>query len=325
MASQPSQEASKKQTSEEPHHDHHHHEHHHHGEEHHKHEHSEEHHKHHEHGEEHHKHHEHHHEHHEHEKHEHGEEHHKHHEHHQEHHENKQEQAAKPAEVKFGEGGRRNVHEACELRESPIAGHGVFATRDLPTGTLVWQNNDMNTDKAAVSYTWEQINNMEPTAKALIFNFGYQVDDDAFQGPISEEELKDDISNYWNHCCDPNTWIIDINHWALRRDVKAGEELNADYATFDTRFDRIPVCKCGKEACRGKVTPNDYLDPKLRARYGQHVMPYIAKRLAKLDEETAQQKPAQTEVEGSQWSHKDACVCKLHVHVAAPFPAIELL
>jgi hypothetical protein len=174
----------------------------------------------------------------------------------------------------LGEGVYRNVHRDIEWRPSKLGGYGLFAKKDIPKGSKVWV-----ADKDYNEYTWAEIQAMGPEARELIMNFGYQVDEDSFGGPITVEEAKSDVSNYWNHSCDPTCWLVTEDYWEARRDIKAGEEMTADYATFDATLDRIKKCMCGTAKCRGAVHPNDWMRPDLQKEYEGHFMPYITARI----------------------------------------------
>ena len=55
-----------------------------------------------------------------------------------------------------------------------------------------------------------------------------------------------------NHSCDPNTEFVGLNLVA-RRDIRGGEELTVDYATFYDRHMTPFDCACGSPLCRGRV------------------------------------------------------------------------
>lgn len=178
----------------------------------------------------------------------------------------------------LGTGAYRHVHRAVRKVRSGVAGHGLVASEPIPAGAVLW------TGRKGFyrSYTRAEVDAMGDPARALMLNFGYQVGEDAFEGPVDEAEVEDDVSSFWNHSCDPNSVVDGLERWVARRDIAPGEELSADYGTFDASLDRIAECRCGAAECRGAVRPDDYLRPDLRARYGRHFMPYL---LARMDAE----------------------------------------
>jgi len=175
----------------------------------------------------------------------------------------------------------RGLHIDIALRDSPVAGKAVYAVRDIPKGTIVWASKDGDIRKYP-TYSWAQIQSFPKDERDLFMNFGYQVDEDAFQGPHTLEEVAVDHSSYWNHSCDPNTWIFEEHYYQTCRDVKAGEELSVDYATFDSKFERINHCFCKNSTCRGKVTPDDWKNPELQKKYHGHFMPYLQRRIEQM-------------------------------------------
>lgn len=55
---------------------------------------------------------------------------------------------------------------------------------------------------------------------------------------------EDDPSQYGNHSCDPNLWLLDEVTGVTRRPVAAGEELTVDYGTM-TVVPWAMECHCG--------------------------------------------------------------------------------
>jgi len=61
-----------------------------------------------------------------------------------------------------------------------------------------------------------------------------------------------------------------------RRDIQPDEELTYDYCTSDTLLAvRLRTCYCGSSICRGGLTGEEWKDPELRNKYGNHWVPYI--------------------------------------------------
>jgi hypothetical protein len=95
---------------------------------------------------------------------------------------------------------------------------------------------------------------------------------------------RDDVGDFMNHSCDPNTWMEDEVTLVARRHVEAGEELTADYAMWkdeehsSVRWD----CNCGSPLCRRRITGRDWRLPELQERYKGHFSPFISERIRKL-------------------------------------------
>ena len=82
-----------------------------------------------------------------------------------------------------------------------------------------------------------------------------------------------------NHSCNPSAWLTGLDLVA-RRDLREGDEITTDYATYCGPSMKDFSCQCGAPECRGVIRGTDYLLPDIRARYAGHVSPYVAQRMA---------------------------------------------
>lgn len=122
---------------------------------------------------------------------------------------------------------------------------GVFAARDLPAGTVVFQGEEQPqriVTRAHVERTWSEAD------REVFYRYAYPIGPDVFV-------LWDRLPSGWapqNHSCDPNTAFEGLDVVA-RHPIARGTELTVDYATFyDTRM--IPFdCACGSSNCRGRI------------------------------------------------------------------------
>lgn len=89
-----------------------------------------------------------------------------------------------------------------------------------------------------------------------------------------------------NHACDPNTWLDGLDLVA-RRDIRRGEAITMDYATFCGPRMRAFECRCGASQCRAVVRPEDHLAPWLGERYGDHISDYVRQARRELALETS--------------------------------------
>lgn len=178
----------------------------------------------------------------------------------------------------FGEGKYYTVHKNIEIRQHPkFSGYGLFATGPIRKDEVIWADEEGMKDKTKI-YTSEQLKNMKREERNIFYNFGYQVGEDLFIGPITNEEADEDVSNYTNHSCDPNTWLISDYCMLARRDIKTGDEITMDYGTIAPikEFD----CMCGTKYCRGRVKKNDFLNEELIARYGEeHFLEWMRRKI----------------------------------------------
>lgn len=154
-----------------------------------------------------------------------------------------------------------------ELRPSPIEGTGMFARRAIVKGepVVIW---------GGTVFTAEELR----AGKARKHSVAAIGEGLYLAGGVGEPESPDD---FMNHSCDPNVWMADDVTLVAMRDISAGEELTADYATWTTDPDwTLPGgCNCGSPMCRQAVTGNDWGLKDLQARYRGHFSPYINHRI----------------------------------------------
>jgi GrpB-like predicted nucleotidyltransferase (UPF0157 family) len=163
------------------------------------------------------------------------------------------------------------VHDAVEVRLSPIEGHGLFSRRDLPAGTVVARLggrlvSDQELDVLIAGAE------RDPDHR--------YVDSIAVDDGTNLLIRPGQSIHFGNHSCDPNLWHIDAFTLAAKRGVVAGEELTIDYAT-QTANPKVRInCHCRSSLCRGTVTGEDWRLGELRERYGDHWVPAVLRRIA---------------------------------------------
>lgn len=169
------------------------------------------------------------------------------------------------------------LHEGIELRPSATAGYGLFTTRAIAEGEVVWRG-----DRDEPLIHRDTIASLPAARQEEILHFACQIDEEWFSAP--PEGIDPEPADYMNHSCDPTTWFVDAWTLVARRPIAAGEEITYDYATGESApWFRIDPCTCGTALCRGVIGPTDYVDsPALQARYGEHVLPYLRQRAARL-------------------------------------------
>ncbi len=137
------------------------------------------------------------------------------------------------------------VHPHTELRfVNPIIGWGVFATRAIPKGTIVWA-----LDALDQRFTPEQVASLPPLARRQLEIYSY-VDGKG------RNILCWDHGRFFNHCCEANCLSLGNDFEIAIRDIAAGEELTDDYGTLNLG-EPFP-CVCPKSSCRGHVLPDDF-------------------------------------------------------------------
>jgi uncharacterized protein len=159
------------------------------------------------------------------------------------------------------------LHPAAEVRESRIAGRGLFATAIIPTGTVVSR-------LGGRLVSGEQLRDLFAAAAR-----------DPEQPYIDTITVGTDLhlvlpprrpSGYGNHSCDPNLWWLGPYELGSRTTIAPGDELTNDYATSTAEPDFALTCSCASALCRGVITGDDWRRPDLQERYGEHWVPALA-------------------------------------------------
>lgn len=122
-------------------------------------------------------------------------------------------------------------------------GQGVFATRLIPRGTVVWLHDELDQllhpDRVAT---------LPPVLRQHVERYAYV-------NAGGELVLCWDHARFMNHSCDPSTTSIGTLMEIARRDIQPGEELTCEYglAHVVEGFE----CRCGAPNCRGALQPSD--------------------------------------------------------------------
>lgn len=127
-----------------------------------------------------------------------------------------------------------------------IAGFGIYATRDLRPGDVVFRGEERAARLASRSHILES---WPPDQIEVFRQYAMIVGKGVFM-------LWDEDPREWapqNHSCNPNTAYSGLNLIATR-DIRTGEELTIDYAEFRNPDAASFKCSCGAENCRGTVS-----------------------------------------------------------------------
>lgn len=159
------------------------------------------------------------------------------------------------------------LHPDIRKRTSEMDGHGLFAARPVPRGTIVWSSDDGD---ARLVVTHRQLRALPPHVHHLAYR-----NRDRFI-------LCFDGSQFMNHSCDPNLAWADDDHLVAVRDIAEGEEVTFDYATSETHPWWRPkwVCRCGSPACRRVISGRDCLDATFQERYRGRLPSWVTEFIA---------------------------------------------
>ena len=142
----------------------------------------------------------------------------------------------------------RRKEKVYSIKGNAIAGYGIYARWDLPKNTILFQGEEKSQRIVTKKYVDENWNERE---KLNFRRYAY---------PISKEvyilwDLQPEEWSPQNHHCDANCSYVGLNV-VLNRDVKKGEELTLDYASFLDDTMEPFQCNCGSTLCRGLIKGN---------------------------------------------------------------------
>jgi D-alanine-D-alanine ligase-like ATP-grasp enzyme len=131
------------------------------------------------------------------------------------------------------------------VKGNSISGFGIYASRNIKMGEFIFWGEE--SPQRLVTLRHVEMNWSEKE-KETFRRYAY---------PISKEVflIWDNDPGEWapqNHSCEPNTAYNGLNVIATR-EIKKGEELTVDYATFLDKNMQPFHCLCGAPNCRGLI------------------------------------------------------------------------
>lgn len=137
------------------------------------------------------------------------------------------------------------IHPKTELKFiSDQVGYGVFATEDIPEGTIVYVKDSLELVISPSEYI-QQNNDM----KGVIEKYSY-IDEHG------NRIISWDFAKYVNHCCNCNTMSTGYGFEIAIRDIKKGEQITDEYGLFNLQEEMDLLC--GEACCRKKIAPSDF-------------------------------------------------------------------
>ncbi|WP_020535571.1 SET domain-containing protein [Lewinella cohaerens] len=176
------------------------------------------------------------------------------------------------------------IHPNTELRFiNESIGYGVFATSDIPEGTIVYVKDSLELVISPTDYLLHTSEMQEVVEK-------YSYIDEKGNRIISW-----DFAKYVNHCCNCNTISTGYGFEIAIREIKKGEQITDEYGIFNLDYPMTLVC--GEPGCRKVIKPEDFdnyyeqWDHKIRQSIDhlfvveQPLMPFVEKEIREqLDE-----------------------------------------
>ncbi len=172
------------------------------------------------------------------------------------------------------------IHPNTQLRYigEPI-GSGVFASTDIPEGTIVYVKDSLELVITPTDYLMHDF-----SMKEVIDKYSY-IDENG------NRIVSWDFAKYVNHCCNCNTISTGYGFEMAIRDIKEGEQITDEYGIFN--LDSEMTLMCGEQGCRKVIRPEDFddhyqeWDKKIRGSIGklfeveQPLMPFIEEKTRK--------------------------------------------
>jgi len=143
-----------------------------------------------------------------------------------------------------------------EIRGSDVHGHGLFATKKIPTETELIEYVGEKIDKIeSEKRCLDLLDEAEKTGGAAVYMFTLN-DVHDLDGDTDDNDAK-----LINHSCDPNCeaqideeeeriWIVAL------RDIEKNEELSFNYG-FDLKSYEDHPCRCGSDNCVGYIVDEE--------------------------------------------------------------------
>ncbi|MCC7303847.1 SET domain-containing protein-lysine N-methyltransferase [bacterium] len=154
-----------------------------------------------------------------------------------------------------------------KLKYSPVAGFGLYATKNFKTNDLVL---DLENLPHRLSST-TQVKRLSREEKEKLYGSSFHITKNLFYVPAKYPEQWQPI----NHSCDPVLWFEKETLTLIaRKPIKIGDRLSIDYGTIFSEEISSFDCYCGAKVCRKRISGADYLLDTMKKFVG-HKSPYI--------------------------------------------------
>lgn len=138
------------------------------------------------------------------------------------------------------------LHPNTELRfVSPDIGHGIFATEDIPKGTITWVKDQLDR-----TFSPHEVTKLSPPNYENLMKYTYRDKEGNYF-------FCWDLTRFINHHHDANSMLTSLGFEIALRDIKKGEEITNDYGTLNI----IEPFQCANGPLNGRdfVRPDDLI------------------------------------------------------------------
>jgi hypothetical protein len=165
----------------------------------------------------------------------------------------------------------------CEVRETGKYGKGLFATAPIRKGEIV-----------CIGGGYILTTEDEKWFAGEMADKPIEIEDDFYIGPRTDADIPLTQQVLINHSCDPNTGIKGQILYVAMRSIRPDREITYDYAMICSANPKSKLvfefpCHCGAKNCRGKLTEEDWKQPKLQRRYKGYFSWYIQEKIDKFN------------------------------------------
>ena len=137
------------------------------------------------------------------------------------------------------------IHPRTELKFiNDHVGQGVFATDNIPEGTIVYVKDSLELVISPTDYLLHSEEVKEVIEKYSCID------------PLGNRIISWDFAKYVNHCCNCNTISTGYGFEIAIRDIQKGEQITDEYGIFNLTTEM--EVSCGMDNCREKITPTDF-------------------------------------------------------------------
>lgn len=137
------------------------------------------------------------------------------------------------------------LHPHTELRGlNDHIGLGIFATKPIPRGTIVWTLDALDQKFDA------------RRRRELDADYGPILNRYAYVNAKGESILCWDLARFINHHCEATCLAPGLDFEIAVRDIAAGDQITDDYGSLN--LEEPFECGCGSPACRGTILPTDF-------------------------------------------------------------------
>lgn len=137
------------------------------------------------------------------------------------------------------------IHPDTELKFiDKMLGYGVFATADIPEGTIVYVKDSLEICVNPLEFMLHS----KPMQQVI--------DKYSYTDELGNRIVSWDFAKYVNHCCNCNTISTGYGFEIAIRNIAAGEQITDEYGLFN--IEEEMKLTCDESCCRKKITPADF-------------------------------------------------------------------